>query len=92
MGSRHVQLPDSLVPLDRFEVKLDSLAQKLDAHLARAETGTTRGCPACLTCSTHDEKHRAMDRRVEAQAELLDRLEKRTVEILGMLERMVKGV
>ncbi|KAJ3586544.1 hypothetical protein NHX12_012941 [Muraenolepis orangiensis] len=91
MGSRQAQLPDTPACSDRLEAKLDRLAQKLNAHLARAEA-TTGGCPACLTCCKHAEKHQETDRKVETQAHLLDILDKRTLEILGLLQRMVKEV
>ncbi|CAL8369214.1 unnamed protein product [Lota lota] len=89
MGSRQAPLPDS-VACSRLEAKLDKLAQKLDVHLAKAEA-TTGACPVCLTCCKHAERYQVMGREVQAQAELLDRLEKRTAEILGVLERMVKA-
>lgn len=86
-------MPDYPACSARLEAKLDSLAQKLDANILAKAGGRIGGCPACLTCCKHDEKHREMHSRLEAQAELLDRLEKRTVEMLGLLGRMVqKGV
>lgn len=93
MSLRQVPLPDSPACSARLEAKLDSLAQKLDAHLLAKAAGRTGGCPACLTCCKHDEKHQEMHRRLEAQADLLDRLDKRTVEMLGLLGRLVqKGI
>ncbi|CAL8324155.1 unnamed protein product [Merluccius merluccius] len=90
MGSRQAQLPDWAA---RLETKLDHLAQRLDQHLARAAEGVTGCGPPGLTCCKHSEEHQAMGGRVQAQvqSELLDRLERRTVEILAALGRMEKG-